>query len=147
MSDEKFVDPRLQAKEAVFEQLHLSTYDTMTYAHAIIEEVNKDGHDIPTSNENFQQLLRDYEITRAMAPIADSPLHSLCEKTDDAVQTNQHANASIAQLTAAATNTLNHWRILCEIPEDLREVNAVTKQLKENYKNHLNAWKHILSEL
>jgi hypothetical protein len=147
MSDEKFVDPRLQAKEAVFEQLHLSTYDTMTYAHAIIEEVNESGHDVPSSNEHYQQLRRDYDVTRAMAPIADSPLQSFCQQTDDAIQTHKHANASIAQLAAAATNTLNHWRILCEVPEDLREVNAVTKQLKQNYQNHLNAWKHILSEL
>jgi hypothetical protein len=147
MPEEKFVDPRLQAKEAVFEQLHLSAYDTMTYAHAIIEEVNQSGHDIPVSNEHYQQLLRDYEITRAMASTADSPLHPLCEKTDMMLQSNQHANASVAQLTAAATNTLNHWRILCEIPEDLREINAVTKQLKQNYQNHLNAWKHLLSEL
>jgi hypothetical protein len=27
MSDEKFVDPRLQAKEGIFQQLHLSTFD------------------------------------------------------------------------------------------------------------------------
>jgi hypothetical protein len=46
MSDEKFVDPRLQAKEAVFQQLHLSTFDTMGYAHAIIQEVNLTGKDI-----------------------------------------------------------------------------------------------------
>jgi hypothetical protein len=147
MSEEKFVDPRLQAKEAVFELLHLSTYDTMTYAHAIIEEVNKSGHDISASNEHYQQLLRDYEVTRAMAAIEDSPLQTFCQQTNEAIQANRHANASVAQLTAAATNTLNHWRILCEIPEDLREVNAVTKQLKQNYENHLNAWKHILDEL
>ena len=147
MPDDKFVDPRLQAKEAVFQQLHLSTFDTMGYAHAVMQKVNESGKDIEASDENFQQLLRDYKITRSLAPIKDSPLASLCIQTSDELSNPKHANASIAQLTAAATNTLNHWRILAEIPEDLRDVEEVSSTLKENYAGHLLAWQQILEEM
>jgi hypothetical protein len=146
MSDEKFVDPRLQAKEAIFEKLHLSTFDTMGYAHAIIQEVNDSGKDVQANNDNYQQLLRDYQITKSMAPIADSPLELLCTQTDENIKESQQAHASISQLCAAATNTLNHWRILAEIPEDLLDVEDVSSQLKENYANHLAAWRQILQE-
>ena len=151
MTDEKFVDPRLQAKEALFQQLHLSTFDTMGYAHAIIQEVNNQGFDIEVTNENYQQLVRDYEITKALAPIQESQLVELCEQSDEIVSSNgtkrNMAYASIAQLLAAATNTLNHWRILSEIPEDLRAVEEVTATLKQNYQGHLQAWTNTLQEL
>jgi hypothetical protein len=146
MSDEKFVDPRLQAKEHIFQQLHLSTFDTMGYAHAIIQEVNASGKDVEADNENYQQLLRDYEITKNIAPIADTPLALLCSQTNDKIANSAKAHASIAQLCAAATNSLNHWRILVEIPEDLLEVEEVSRQLKENYANHLGAWRNMLQE-
>jgi hypothetical protein len=146
MSDEKFVDPRLQAKEAVFQQLHLSTFDTMGYAHAIIQEVNLTGKDIAENDDNYQQLLRDYQVTKNMSPIADSPLALLCEKTDGYIKNSIQAHVSISQLCAAATNSLNHWRILAEIPEDLLEVEEVSSQLKENYSNHLTAWRRVLAE-
>ena len=146
MSDEKFVDPRLQAKERIFQQLHLSTFDTMGYAHAIIQEVNENGKDIEANNESYQQLLRDYEITKNMAPIADTPLALLCSQTNDKISNSQQAHASIAQLCAAATNSLNHWRILVEIPEDLLKVDEVSSQLKENYASHLSAWHNMLQE-
>jgi len=147
MSNEKFVDPRLQAKEALFQQLHLSTFDTMSYAHAIIQEVNAIGKDIDEDNDNYQQLLRDYQVTKNMAALANSPLTLLCSQTDHNIKNSQKAHASISQLCAAATNTLNHWRILTEIPEDLLDVEEVTRQLKENYANHLAAWRQILQEL
>lgn len=147
MSDEKFVDPRLQAKEAIFQQLHLSTFDTMGYAHAIIQEVNESGRDIAASNENYQQLLRDYEITKNMAPIADTPLALLCLQTNEKIQSGQYPHASLAQLSAAASNTLNHWRILAEIPVDLLDLEVVTNQLKANYNNHLSAWQQLLKDL
>jgi len=146
MSGEKFIDPRLQAKEHIFQQLHLSTFDTMGYAHAIIQEVNKSGKDVEEDNDNYQQLLRDYEITRNIAPIANTPLATLCSQTNDKIANSQLAHASIAQLCAAATNSLNHWRILAEIPEDLLEVDEVSSSVKENYANHLNAWRDILQE-
>lgn len=146
MSDGKFVDPRLQAKEAVFQQLHLSTFDTMGYAHAIIREVNDSGKDIAEDNDNYQQLLRDYQVTKNMAPIADSPLALLCKQTDGYIKNSNQAYASISQLCAAATNSLNHWRILAEIPEDLLDVEEVSSQLKENYANHLAAWHRVLGE-
>ena len=146
MSDEKFVDPRLQAKEGIFQQLHLSTFDTMGYAHAIIQEVNDSGKDIDEDNDNYQQLLRDYLVTKNMAPITGSPLALLCTQTDHNIENSKQAHASISQLCAAATNTLNHWRILAEIPEDLLDVEKVSSQLKQNYANHLAAWHQVLEE-
>ncbi len=146
MSDEKWVDPRLQAKERIFQQLHLSTFDTIGYAHSIILEVNESGKDIEANNESYQQLLRDYEITQNMAPIAETPLALLCSQTNDKIANSQQAHASIAQLCAAATNALNHWRILIEIPEDLLAVEEVSSQLKQSYANHLGAWRNMLHE-
>nr|WP_297349636.1 hypothetical protein [uncultured Glaciecola sp.] len=146
MSDEKFVDPRLQAKEAIFQQLHLSTFDTMGYAHAVIQEVNESGKDIAEDNDNYQQLLRDYQVTRNIAPIADSPLALLCKQTDGYIKNSNQAHASISQLCAAATNTLNHWRILVEIPDDLLDIKEVSSQQKENYASHLAAWHQVLGE-
>ncbi|MFQ3207026.1 MAG: hypothetical protein ACI9IT_001175 [Glaciecola sp.] len=146
MSDEKFVDPRLQAKEAIFQQLHLSTFDTMGYAHAVIQEVNESGKDIAEDNDNYQQLLRDYQVTRNIAPIADSPLALLCKQTDGYIKNSNQAHASISQLCAAATNTLNHWRILAEIPDDLLDIKEVSSQQKENYASHLAAWRQVLGE-
>lgn len=146
MSKEKFVDPRLQAKESIFQHLHLSTFDTMAYAHAVIQEVNSSGRDISNNNETFQQLLRDYEITKNVSKTIDSPLETLCSKTSEYLNVSNKPNASLAQLAAAATNALNHWRILNEIPEDLIDVDEVTSKLKGNYKQHLMAWKQMLSE-
>jgi len=146
MSDEKFVDPRLQAKEGIFQQLHLSTFDTMGYAHEIIQEVNDSGKDIDEDNDSYQQLLRDYQVTKNVSPIADSPLALLCTQTDYHIENSKQAHASISQLCAAATNTLNHWRILAEIPKDLLDVEEVSSQLKQNYANHLAAWHRVLQE-
>ena len=142
--NEKFIDPRLQAKEALFEQLHLSTFDTMSYAHAVMQSVQENGYDVESDDENFQQLLRDFEVTSNLMSLVDTPLQSLHQTTSLIISENKQPNASIAQLCAAATNTLNHWRILCEIPEDLRDNEEVTGQLKANYFQHKKAWESMI---
>jgi hypothetical protein len=147
MPDEKFVDPRLQAKESYFQQLHLSTFDTMSYAHAIVRQVNESGKDIDENDENYEQLLRDYAVTKNMVSLKDSPLEQLCTQTDNAMQAGHFAHATKAQLAAAATNTINHWRILAEIPDDLLSIGEITDALKQNYNGHLSAWQRILQEI
>jgi len=144
---EKFVDPRLQAKETMFQQLHLSTFDTMAYANSIVQEVNSTGKDIPEQHEDYQQLIRDYEVTRNLSNIKETPLFELCEKTDQKLADKNAANATYAQLCAAATNSLNHWRILCEIPKDLLDNQAVTQSLKQNLNQHKQAWVQILDSI
>jgi hypothetical protein len=147
MSDSKFVDPRLQAREKLFQKLHLSIFETMGYARTIQSYVEKNGHDIEPSNVDFIQLLRDYEVTKNLAPIAQSQLEPLCEKTDSILKQGTSALANCAQLCAAAISALNHWRILYEIPADLRENESVTKTLKDRFHANMRMWEHIVEDL
>lgn len=147
MTDNKFVDPRLQAREAMFRQLHLSTFETMSYVRVIQEHVEKTGQDIDSNNAEYAQLLRDYEITKNMAQIEGSQLELLCDATNDIINDPQQALANRAQLCAAATSTINQWRILSEIPLDLRDLDVVTGSLKSKFNDYLNTWKCIASDL
>jgi transposase InsO family protein len=147
MQEDKFVDPRLQAREALFQQLHLSTFETMANARAVQQQVEESGYDVETSNAEFQQLLRDYEITKNLSTLSESHLEALCEQTNGLIKSRRHANATLAQLSAAATSALNHWRILSEIPLDLREKDEVTKALKEKFQHHKATWEYILADL
>lgn len=147
MSDPKFVDPRLKAREERFQHLHLSTFETMQYASTIQEQVAQTGRDIEANNVEYLQLLRDYEVTKNLAPISDSPLKEKCDKTDIALKTSGHAYANCAQLCAAAIAALNHWRILSEIPEDLRDNETVTRALKDKLHQNTNTWDFILNDI
>ncbi|WP_395345281.1 hypothetical protein PN836_010135 [Ningiella sp. W23] len=147
MPNNKFVDPRLQAREQLFQQLHLSTFETMGYARAVQQQVEETGYDIEPDNSDYQQLLRDYQVTKNLAPLSESHLEALCEETDAKLKLKNQAHANYAQLCAAASSALNHWRILSEIPADLREVDEVTKALKEKFQQHMDTWEYILSDL
>ncbi|MGB3726450.1 MAG: hypothetical protein WA981_11835 [Glaciecola sp.] len=147
MNDVKFVDPRLEAREQMFQQLHLSTFETMGYVQSIQEYVAHNGRDIDPTNTEYQQLLRDYEITKNLAPISDSKLKPLCQQTDEIISQNRAALANKAQLCGAAISALNHWRILSEIPEDLRDNEVVTKTLKEKFQQYLRSWEYISHDL
>ena len=147
MSNSKFVDPRLQAKEHLFQNLHLSVFDTMGYANAIQTSVEKTGQDIEPSHPEYIQLLRDYEITRNLAPIEHSALADLCKETNNILKMGVNALASCAQLCAAATIALNQWRILDEIPADLRDNDIITKALKEKFHLQMQTWRFILKDL
>jgi len=147
MQEDKFVDPRLQAREAMFQQLHLSTFETMSYARAIQQQVEDSGHDIDAENTDFLQLLRDFQITKNLSKLSDSRLESICEKTSSVINAKNVANANIAQLCAAAISALNHWRILSDIPLDLRDKDEVTKTLKEKFQHYMNTWEYIVSDL
>jgi hypothetical protein len=146
-SSEKFVDPRLQARERMFQTLHLSIFETMGYARTIQAYVQETGHDIESDNAEFIQLLRDYEVTKNLAPIDQSQLEPLCEKTDSILKNKANALANCAQLCAAAVSALNHWRILYEIPADLRDNDTVTKTLKDKFRHHMRTWEYIVEDL
>lgn len=147
MQEPKFVDPRLQAREELFETLHLSIFETMSYARAIQNYVEETGLDIESNNADYLQLLRDFQITKNLSPINDSLLEPLCENTDKVLKQKNNAYANCAQLCAAAISTLNHWRILSEIPEDLRSIDAVTKTLKKQFHHHMRTWEYIIDDL
>lgn len=147
MQDNKFVDPRLQAREDMFQKLHLSTFETMGYARSIQDYVEKTGQDIDVDNAEYQQLLRDYQVTRNLAPIEQSQLEPLCTRTDNVIKTSSNAYANSAQLCAAAISALNHWRILSEIPIDLREQSEVTQTLRDKFHHHMRTWEYILEDL
>jgi len=147
MQDDRFVDPRLQARESLFQQLHLSTFETMGYARAIQQQVEESGTDIESDNSDFLQLLRDYEVTKNLSKLSDSKLETLCEQTSRLIKSKQCANANIAQLCAAAISALNHWRILSDIPVDLRDKDEVTKALKDKFQQNMSSWEYILKDL
>ena len=147
MSDSKFVDPRLQARETLFQNLHLSTFETMGYANAIGLYVQEHGHDIEADNPEFLQLKRDYEVTKNLASIAQSQLEPLCDKTDAILKRTTNAFANCAQLCAAAIGALNHWRILYEIPADLRDNEIVTKEIKARFQQNMRTWEYIVQDL
>lgn len=147
MQDDRFVDPRLQAREALFQKLHLSTFETMGYARAIQQQVEETGYDVEADNSDFLQLLRDYEVTKNLSHLSESHLEALCEKTNALIKSKRTANASLAQLCAAAISALNHWRILSDIPVDLREKDEVTKALKDKFQQNMSTWEYILTDL
>lgn len=147
MPDDKFVDPRLQAREALFQKLHVSIFETMGYANAIQSCVQETGHDIEADNPDFIQLLRDYEVTKNLATLEHSPLDALCKQTDIVLKHRTNALANCAQLCAAAIGALNHWRILYEIPADLRDNDTVTKTLKKNFQQNMRTWEYIVEDL
>jgi hypothetical protein len=147
MDDSKFVDPRLVAREALFQNLHVSIFETMGYASSIQAYVEKTGHDINASNPEFVQLLRDYEVTKNLSNIERSGLKQLCEKSDGILKSNNSALANCAQLCAAAISALNHWRILCEVPDDLRDNETVTKALKVKLAQTMYTWECIVDDL
>ena len=147
MSKQKFVDPRLQAREERFQHLHLSTFETMQYARTIQELVEETGRDIEANNVEYLQLLRDYEVTKNLSPISESPLKAMCDKTDIVLKTSNSAFANAAQLCAAAIAALNHWRILSEIPLDLRDNETVTRALKDKLHQQMDTWNYILNDL
>lgn len=147
MSNDKFVDPRLQVREAMFRKLHLSTFETMSYVKLIQDHVEKTGQDIESNNLEYIQLIRDYEVTRNLAQIEGSQLESLCETTNGIIKDNYQAVANRAQLCAAATSTINHWRILSEIPSDLRDIDIVTGSLKNKFHDYLKTWECIANDL
>lgn len=147
MSDSKFVDPRLQARESLFQSLHLSIFDTIGYASSIQASVEENGHDISANNPDFLQLLRDYEVTKHLSNIALTELDPLRTETDSILAQGKHARANSAQLCAAATNALNYWRILDEIPADLQDNEIVTKSLKAKFQSQLHTWNYIIKDL
>lgn len=147
MSEQKFVDPRLQAREQSFQQLHLSSFETMGYARTIQEMVAKTGLDIESDNTEYLQLLRDYQITRNLATIKDAPIEALCAQTNALLEQTDMAYANQAQLCAAATTALNYWRILSDIPLDLRDDDTVSKALKEKFAQYMETWEYILQDL
>lgn len=146
-SQSPIIDPRLQAREEMFQRLHLSIFETMSYVNNIQDVVQKTGQDIDSDNSDYLQLLRDYEITKNLSPLKDSPNIILCEQTDEIIKSKKQACANVAQLCAAATSTLNLWRILSEIPEDLRDVDEVTKTLKQKYHSNADNWEFIIQDL
>lgn len=147
MSNTKFIDPRLQAREGLFQTLHLTIFETMGYARAIQSYVEETGNDIEPDNAEFLQLLRDYEVTKNLSPIDQSQLEPLCAKTDSILRKGNNALANCAQLCAVAISALNHWRILYEIPADLRNNDTVTKALKEKFHHSMHIWESILEDL
>lgn len=140
MHDEKFVDPRLQAKERLFQQLHTASFDVIMHINAIQSEVQHTAMDISPSNEHYLALVRSYEITLSMCDGLEAELFTLTEATSKVLSDSEYAFATQAQICAAAVNCLNHWRIIKQIPQDLIDVEEVSATIKQRFTEHLAMW-------
>ncbi|MDG1122243.1 MAG: hypothetical protein P8J70_06105 [Glaciecola sp.] len=141
MHNDKFIDPRLQEKEALFQQLHMASFDVIMHINAIQEIVKVTSQDILPTNEHYVDLVRSFKITLAMCTQLEPEINSLAQATQKIMsEDSKVAYASQAQICAAAVNCLNHWRILKQIPEDLLKVDEVTATLKQRFTQHLAMW-------
>jgi hypothetical protein len=141
MHNDKFIDPRLQEKEALFQQLHMASFDVIMHINAIQEIVQATSQDIPSTNEHYLELVRSYKITLAMCSQLEPEINTLAQATKRVLSDESKvAFASQAQICAAAVNCLNHWRILKQIPEDLLQVDEISATLKQRFTEHLAMW-------
>ncbi len=140
MHNDRFVDPRLQAKEALFQQLHMASFDVIMHINAIQNEVQDTSCDISPSNEHYLALVRNYQITLKMCDGLEAELIALTEATGKVISDPEYAFATQAQICAAAVNCLNHWRIIKQIPADLLEIDEVSATIKQRFTEHLAMW-------
>ncbi|MCP3429640.1 hypothetical protein [Opacimonas viscosa] len=140
MSDEKFVDPRLQAKEQAFQKLHLASFDVVAHISAIQNLVQQANRDVSPENEDFIALVEKFSaiVTECNEPEAN--IAALIEHTQHLLDNEGVANAAKGQACAIALNTLHHWLILKDIPEDLLAVDEVSGTIKERFMMHLSMW-------
>ena len=140
MLDEKFVDPRLQAKEQAFQKLHLASFDVVAHISAIQNLVQKANRDISAENEDLLALVEKFNAIVKQCTAAESNIAALIEHTQDLLKQEDVANTAKGQACAIALNTLHHWLILKDIPEDLLAVDEVSGTIKERFMMHLSMW-------
>jgi hypothetical protein len=141
MHNDKFVDPRLQEKEALFQHLHMVSFDVIMHINAIQEIVQATSKDIAASNEHYIELVRSFKITLTMCSELEPEIMTLIGATKRVLSDDSsHAFATQAQICAAAVNCLNHWRILKHIPEDLLQIDEISATLKQRFTEHLAMW-------
>ncbi len=141
MHNDKFVDPRLQQKEALFQQLHMASFDVIMHINAIQEIVQTTAQDIEPTNEHLLELIRSFTTTLAMCSALEPQIKVLSQATEQAISDDSNVPfATQAQICAAAVNCLNHWRILKQIPEDLLSIDTISATLKQRFSEHLAMW-------
>lgn len=140
MSDSKFVDPRLQAKEQAFQKLHLASFDVVAHISAIQNLVQQVNRDISPQNEDYVALLEKFTelVNELQEPEAN--IARLIKDTQNLIHDENTANAVKGQVCAIALNTLHHWLILQDIPEDLLAMDEVSGTIKERFMMHLSMW-------
>lgn len=141
MHNDKYVDPRIQEKEALFQQLHMASFDVIMHINAIQKVVQTTLQDISPSNEHYLELVRSFKITQAMCTSLEPEIVTLTQATNKILsEDSTFAYATQAQICAAAVNCLNHWRIIKQIPEDLLSVDEISATLKHRFTEHLVMW-------
>ena len=81
MHNDKFVDPRLQEKEALFQHLHMVSFDVIMHINAIQEIVQATSKDIAASNEHYIELVRSFKITLTMCSELEPEIMTLIGAT------------------------------------------------------------------
>ena len=112
MSDEKFVDPRLQAKEAVFQQLHLSTFDTMGYAGYAPGANSR----MPDKLTPLQQAMRQLPLEQAaetLAIIEKLTRNVVRNPSEDKFRKINLTNAKIIQVIVQVPNAIELSKVAC----------------------------------
>lgn len=140
MSDDRFIDPRLQAKEALFQKIHVEGFAILAHISAIQSIVENTGCDIPSDNEDFIALQSRFTTVLEGCHDVPTELKTLINQTSEALESEDIAYATKAQLCTMGLHTLQHWLILSDIPEDLRDVDEVTASIKEKLMMHLSMW-------
>ena len=93
MSDSKFVDPRLQAKEQAFQKLHLASFDVVAHISAIQNLVQQVNRDISPQNEDYVALLEKFTelVNKIQQPEAN--IAGLIKDTQNLIHDENTANA------------------------------------------------------
>lgn len=139
MSNERFVDPRLVAKEPLFQQLHQLNFDILQHINAIQTQVMQYQRDISPDNPDWNALRDIYESHLKEIDEMPNEMSSLVTQSKRYFE-NDNAYANQAQVMACGAQALTFWRILGEIPDDLLDIEEVSATTKSRFMEHLSMW-------
>jgi hypothetical protein len=141
MSENRFIDPRLVAKEGLFQELHQVNFEILAHINAIQQVVMQSQRDISKDNENWQAIHAIFDTHLADITELPQEVEALVSKSRKYVNRDAGvATAHKAQVIACAAQALTYWRILGEVPDDLMEIEEVTATTKKQFMTHLSMW-------
>ncbi|NVK57377.1 MAG: hypothetical protein HWE26_17370 [Alteromonadaceae bacterium] len=137
------VDPRIVALENQFKQLHVQLFDTFSHAQSAVMTAVQTGHDISPDNDDYEQLKRDFEVTKTVYQGVGT-LPQQVAATEALMQRDDVSCLHMTQVWAAAVSSLCCDRMLHMVPEDLREEPTITSELKQKHAAHIKMWQERL---
>ena len=138
-------DPRIIALEEQFSQLHIQLFNTFSHAQSAVMSVMQSGRDIDETNEDFEQLQRDFAVSVVMYTGPNNTLKDNITATKKLARDNRVTNVHLTQVWAAAVSAMCCERMLAMIPEDLRADPLVAGELIQKRNEHLTMWQERLA--